>query len=182
MRGDLLTARAPASEPALGRWVPTALVPLTFLAVAVGLCLLAFASPFWRGIGVLLSVASTLVPQVVSRWWLLLLLGMSQYFRAPSATDGVFYLLLAGVHLLQLLAGLAGMLPWHGRLQLSACVRPLQRYLLVQVVVQPVAAATLLAFGGGLGTVPGLSILTAALVAAVAAVFARGLRRGWARG
>ncbi len=182
MSGGMPTTNARASTPAIGRWVPTATVHLASLAVAAGLSLLVFPSPFWRGIGLLLAVAGTLVPNVVSRWWLPLLLGVSQYWRTPSATDGVFYLLLAGVHLLHVLGSLARLLPWQGRMQVAAFVRPLQRYVLVQVVGQAVAVGALLTFGGGRGTVPGLSILAAAMLGVVAAVLARGLGQDETRG
>lgn len=182
MSGGMATTLARASTPAIGRWVPTATVHLATLAVAAGLSLLVFPSPFWRGIGLLLAVASTLVPNLVLRWALPLLLGMSQFWRTPSATDGVFYLLLAGVHLLHVLGSLATLLPWHGRVQLAPFVRPLQRYLLIQVVAQAVAVGALLTFGGRRGTVPGLSVLAAALLCVVAAVLARELGKVEARG
>lgn len=182
MSRGLPTTHTRASAPAIGRWVPTQTVHLAFLVVGAGLCLLVLASPFWRGIGLLLAVAGTLLPNVVSRWWLLLLLGLSQYWRTPSATDGVFYLLLAGVHLLHVLGGLARLLPWHGRMQVAALVRPLQRYVTVQVVAQAVAVGALLMFGSGRGAVPGLSIIAAATLGVLAAVLAHRLRKAEARG
>lgn len=181
MSGGLLTTRTRASVPAIGPWVPTATLHLVFLAVAAGLCLLVFASPFWRAVGLLLAVAVTLVPHKVHTWWLLLVLALSQLWREMSVTDGVFYLLLAGVHLLHTLGSFARLLPWHGRVQTVAFVRPLQRYVFVQVVAQAAAVGALLAFGGGRGTVPGLSILAAAMLGLVAAVLARRLRQAETR-
>lgn len=177
MQGGMLTTRARASVPAIGRWVPTATVHLAFLVVAAVLCLLVLAPPFWRAVGLLLAVVSTVFPNWVPRWWLLLLLGLSQYWREPSVTDLVFYLLLAGVHLLHVLGGLARLLPWHGRMQVVAFVRPLQRFAVVQAVAQSVAVGALLAFSGGRGTIPSLSILAAAMLGVVAAVLNRGLRQ-----
>lgn len=175
--GGMTTTRARASVPEIGPWVPTATVHLAFLVVAAGLCLLVLAPPFWRAVGLLLAVVSTVFPNWVPRWWLLLLLGLSQYWREPSVTDLVFYLLLAGVHLLHVLGGLARLLPWHGRMQVVALARPLQRFAVVQVVTQSVAVGALLAFSGGRGTIPGLSILAAAMLGVVAAVLNRGLRQ-----
>jgi len=177
MQGGMLTTRARASVPAIGQWVPTATVHLAFLVVAAALCLLVLSSPFWRAVGLLLAVVVTVFPNWVPRWWLLLLLGLSQYWREPSVTDLVFYLLLAGVHLLHVLGGLARLLPWHGRMQVVAFVRPLQRFAVVQAVAQSVAVGALLAFSGGRGTIPGLSILAAAMLGVVAAVLNRGLRQ-----
>ncbi len=175
MSGGMLTTRARPAAPDVGLWVPTATVHLAILVVAAGLSLLAFTSPFGRGIGLILAVVGTLVPNAVSRWALPLLLGVSQYWRTPSVTDGVFYLLLAGVHLLHVLIGLAGVLPWHGRMHLAAFVRPLQRYVLVQVCAQAVAVGALLTFSGGRGAVPGLSILAAVVLGVVTLVLARGM-------
>ena len=168
MRGT----RPVASVPAIGPWVPTATLHLSFFALAAGLCLHVLVSPFWRVIGLLLAAAITLVPRWVPTWWLLLLLALSQLWREPSATDLDFYLLVAGVHLLHVLGGLARLLPWMGRIQVAALVRPAQRFVLVQAVAQPVAVGALLAFSGGPGTVPGLSVLAAGALAVVAAMLA----------
>ena len=157
--------------------MPTATLHLSFFALASGLCLLVLVSPFWRAIGLLLAVAVTLVPSWVPTWWLLLLLALSQLWREPSATDLDFYLLLGGVHLLHLLGGLARLLPWMGRIQVAALVRPLQRFVLVQAVAQALALGALLAFSGEPGAVPGLSILAAGALAVVSAMLGGRLRQ-----
>lgn len=177
IRTDLARAtRMRASVPAIGPWVPTATVHLVFLAVAAGLCLLVLEPPFWLGFGLLLAVTGTFVPNLVPRWWVIIMLALSQFWREPSATDVAFYVLLAGVHLLHVIGSLSREMPWHGRMQTIAFVRPLQRFMLVQAVVQAVAVGVLLAFGASRGTVPGLSILAAALLGLVAVVLGRGLR------
>lgn len=111
----------------------------------------------------------------------LLVLDRRLFRRAATVSDLTFYLLLAGVHLLHLLRGVAALVPWHGRLQVSALRRPFQRFLCVQSVVQPVACGALFTFGGGHGTVRGLSLLSAAVLAVVASVFARTMRKTVAR-
>jgi hypothetical protein len=169
--------RPAASAPEIGPCVPTATLHVMFFAVAAGLCLLVLSPGFWLAVGLLLSAAVTLVPEWVPRWWLLLVLALSQLWREPSVTDLAFYLLLAGVHLLHLLGGLARLLPWRGRMQVGALVRPLQRFVLVQAAVQGAAAGALLAFGGGPGTVRGMSILAAAALGIVTAMLARRLRQ-----
>lgn len=177
MRGRTSATQLRATVPAIGRWVPAAVLHLAFVALAASLSFLVLASPFWRGIGVLLAIAATLLPGLVHTWWLLLLLGLSQVWREPSATDAAFYLLLAGVHLLHVLDSLARLLPWAGRMQLGALRRPLQRFALIQLVVQVVAVATLLAFGDRPGKLPGLSIVSAMALAVVAAALIRRLRQ-----
>ena len=173
MRGGTRGSRPHASVPAIGPWVPTGTLRVIFFAVAAGLCVLVHAHPFWLVVGLLLAAGTTLAPDRVPAWWLLLLLALSQIWREPSVTDPTFYLLLAGVHLLHVLGGLARLLPWMGRLQLRALVSPLRRFVLVQTVSQAVAVGALLAFGGGPGSVTGLSILAAGALAIVAAVLAR---------
>lgn len=167
--------RPPASAPAIGPWVPTATLHLIFFALAAGLCLLVLPPRFWLAAGLLLSAAVTLVPNWVPAWWLLLVLALSQLWREPSVTDLDFYLLLAGVHLLHVLGGLARPLPWRGRMQVGVLLRPLRRFVLVQAAAQGVAACALLTFGEGPGTVRGLSILAAAALGVVTAMLARRL-------
>ena len=177
MRNDMPATIARASAPSIGPWVPTATLHLAFLAVAAGLCLLVFDSRLWLTIGCMVAMAATVVPHVVSPWWLLLMLAGNQLWRTPSATDGVFYMLLAGVHLLHVLGSFARLLPWNGRIQVAALVRPFQRFVLVQTVSQVAAFGALFTFTGRRGTASGLSILAAALLGVVAAVLARRVRR-----
>lgn len=157
-----------------GRSVPTAALHVAFLVAAAGLCFAVLPSPFWRSVGLLLVIVGTISSTVVRTWWLLFLLGMSQLTREPSPSNPVFYLLLAGVHLLHVLGSVARLVSWRGRLQLRSCVLPFRRILLVQLVVQPVSAGVLLVFDGGRrGTVPNSSILAALMLGAIAALFLR---------
>lgn len=182
MSGDVSTRRVPVVHPEIGRWVPTAVLHGLVLTVSAALCLLVLEPPLWRAVGLTLAVVGTVVPRRVPLWWLLLLLGLSPLGREPSVTDVTFYLLLAGVHLLYVLGGLARLVPWEGRMQVGALVRPIRRFVLVQAVVQPVAVGALFAFGGGPGTVPGLSIVAAVVLGCVAVVLVRGGRRAGAGG
>lgn len=168
MRSGGYTTRARASVPDIGPSVPTATVPLLFLTIAAALCFLVLTSPSLVAIGLLLALLGTFAPSQVPSWWLLLLLGLSQLWRDSLATDVVFYLLLAGLHLLFVLNSLARLLPWNGRMQLGTFARPLRRYVFVQAVVQPVAAGALLAFGGGPGGVTGMSMVAALLLCVLA--------------
>lgn len=167
----------PGSAPVLGPSMSVATLHGLFLTVAAGLCVLVLERPFWLAVGLLLAAGPTVIPELVSRWWVLLLLGVSQLWREPSVTDVGFYLLLAGLHLLHVVGSLAQQLPWHARMQRVAFVRCIRRYLLVQAVAQAVAVGALLAFIGGRRTVTGLSIVAAAALGLVAAVLTRGLRR-----
>lgn len=175
MRSGGYTTRVRASVPNIGPSIPTATVPLLCLTVAAGLCLLMLPSPSLVALGLLLALLGTLASNQVSTWLLLLMLGLSQLWRDPSATDVVYYLLLAGVHLLHVLSSLARLLPCNGRMQVGTLARPLRRYVLVQAVVQPVAAGALLAFSRGPGGVAGMSMVAALLLCVIAV--ALGLRK-----
>ena len=165
-----------ASVPAMGPWVPTAAMHLVFLAVAAGLCLLVLDTPFWLAVGLLLAITGTFVPNLVHKEWVILLLGLSQLRREPSVSDPTFYLLLAAVHLLHVMCSFALRMPWNGRIQTIAFVRPLQRFVIMQLGVQSVAVGALFAFRSGPGRVPGLSVFAAAFLGIAAAVLARGMR------
>ena len=175
MSGDVHATRVRASVPQMGAWVPFATVHLAFLVVAAALCMLVLQDVWLVG-GLLLTVAGTFVPNLVPRWCVIIALGLSQLWREPSVRDASFYVLLAGVHLLHVISGLVMHMKWNGRVQLIAFMRPLQRYVFIQVVVQSVAVLALFAFGNRRETVPGLSIIGAMMVGVVAVVLARGLR------
>ena len=88
-------------------------------------------------------------------------------FRDPSAHDWHFFVLLAGLHLLHVLATLTLAHPWRSWVQLAAIRPPLHRYLAVQVPVQIVALLTLALLAPGPDgsahvTVPAVGIAGAA--------------------
>jgi hypothetical protein len=159
------------SEPTIGPYLPSAAVHLSFLALATTLCLMSLPS-LWLGVGLLLAVLGTFLPHRVSPWWLLLLLGLSQLGREPSMTDWRFFVLLAGIHLLHLLASAATMMPWRARTQVAALVRMVRGFAILQVPVQSIAVGILLLRPGGGGTIAGLSVVAAVSVSTVAAILA----------
>ena len=175
------TSASGGSDPAIGPSISAATLRVLFLVVAAGLSLLVLDRPVWLSVGLLLAAGGTFLPELVSRWWVLLLLGVSQLWREPSVVDVAFHLLLAGLHLLYVVGSLAQQLPWHARVQRVAFARCIRRFVRVQAVTQAVAVGALVAFGGGRGAVPGLSIVAATALGLVAAVLARGLHRAQAR-
>jgi len=160
----------------MGRSVPVATLHVAHVIIAAVLCVLVLEGPLWRAVGLALLLAGAFAPGRISPWWLLLALAASQLRRTPSATDPTFYLLLAGVHLLHVLASLTRLLPWRGRLEVRALVGPLWRFAMVQMVSQAVAVGALLAFRGERGAWPGLPIVAAGLLAVVALALGRGVR------
>lgn len=171
MKRDTLVIESRATA-AIGAWVPTVTVRAATAVVSSGLCLLVLPTPFWRGMGILLTASSFLFPSVVPTWTVILLLCVNQIGRRSGASDATFYVLLAGVHLLHLLTSLARVLPNRGRLQLAALGRPLTRFVLLQVAVQAIAVLALLLFRNGSGTIRGLPIVSAIALGVVAVVLA----------
>lgn len=160
------------------RLIPNALLVLAFCVVAIGTCAIVLKPGFWHAIGVGLAIASTFLPHRVPAGWLLLILGASQLARTPSATDPRFYVLLAGLHLLQLLSGFNQVLPWHGRIEAAALVRPFRRFALVQLFAQSGAGLALWLFGGSQRTVRGLSLVSATLLVLLVVLLARSAPTG----
>jgi hypothetical protein len=156
--------------------VPAALLRGLQLAVAVLLCSVTLHGPLWLAMGWTLAVASTFAPNRVAGWWLLLLLGGSQFVRLPSATDPSFYALLAGIPMLHLLGRVSRLISWRGRIELLALARPLKRYVTLQGVLQPVSFSVMRASADSRGTVIGLTLLAALILSGIAALLYARLR------
>lgn len=171
------SASAVSSAPFMRRSMPMATLRLTQFSVAAALCLLVLESRFWMVAGLLISVANLLAPIQVGAWWVLLLLALGQLWRVPSAFDPTFHLLLAGVHLLHVLGSIGRWLPWRGRMELAALAAPLARFAAIQVIAQVVAVFALYPSSGDRSTVPGLSIASAVMLAILALIFVRAIRR-----
>ncbi|WP_143517557.1 hypothetical protein [Pseudonocardia sp. MH-G8] len=129
--------------PAMGPWFPVAVVRVALGVVGVLLCLERLAPGFWLVVGLGLLGAAVAVPAWATAWVLLLLLAGTQLLEQPSAQDGRFFLLLAGLHLLHVLAAQAIALPRRGRAQAAVLGRPLLRFVAVQIPVQAAAFAAL---------------------------------------
>ena len=172
---------AQGTDPAIGRWIPTGVGPLAHLAVVAALALLVLDGPIWRSVVLLLACGRLLLPGLIAPWWLLLSFILSQLLREPAATDARLHLLLAGLPLLHLVGSLDSVLPRQGRLQLGALSQPIRRFVLVQALVHPVAAGALFLFDRQRGTMPGLSIVSAALLGVIALLLARPLAPSPAR-
>jgi hypothetical protein len=129
--------------PEMGFRVPAAVARAMLGVVGVLLCLERLPSGFWFAVGIALTGAAVAVPRLLTAWPLLLLLGGTQLFQQPSPQDGHYFLLLAGLHLLHVLAAQTLALPWRGWMQPGVLGRPLLRFAAVQVPVQAVALAVL---------------------------------------
>ncbi|MEO8906946.1 MAG: hypothetical protein ABI310_02605 [Microbacteriaceae bacterium] len=164
--GDRVRLR---SGPEIGQRVPGWALRVAIVLVGTALCVSQLPLGVWFGMGLVLTSLAGILPRVPAAWALILLLGAGVLWREPSPLDLHFYLLLAGAHLLHLLASYALVIPVRSRLQLRAFGAPLRRYLLIQVPVQLAAALALFAFSPRIGHVAS-AIPAAAAVAAAALI------------
>ncbi|HEY5224089.1 MAG TPA: hypothetical protein VIJ18_13710 [Microbacteriaceae bacterium] len=157
------------SRPQIGERVPGWALRVAVVAVGVALCVSQLPLGLWFGFGLALALLAGFFPRVPAAWGLIIVLGAGLLWRQPSPLDLHFYLLLAGVHLLHVLASFALAVPVRACLQLRALGAPLRRYLLIQVPVQLGAGIALFVFSPRIGHAAGV-IPAAAAVAAVALV------------
>jgi len=122
--------------------------------VGTALCVGELAQGFWFWAALVLVAIASVFPATPAAWVLMVALGSSLLTRTPSALDGRIYALIAGIHLLHLLAAYARVVPGESWVQLRAFAAPLRRYVLVQVPVQLIAALALFAFAPRSGAQP----------------------------
>jgi hypothetical protein len=131
--------------PPVGRRVP-GFVPRAALAVVgAPLCFVCYQQAFWIAVGLVLAGLAVVFPQRFAAWALILLLGASRLPHESSPLKWQFFVLLAGLHLLHLLAAQAFDFPWRGWVQLAVFRRPLLRFLSIQIPVQALAVVALVA-------------------------------------
>jgi len=152
--------------PAVGIRLPGYAPRVAFLLVAAALCLLCVPPGPLFAVVVAAALASAMFPQRLVSWAAILLLGFSQLLREPSLQDWRFFVLLAGLPLLQSLAAQFLLIPLRSSVQLRVFRRPLLRYLAFQLPVQAVAVLTL----SLTGAVPGVAVSTALAIAGALAL------------
>ena len=128
--------------PQIGVSVPGWIVRAAFAVVGIGLTVVCYQPPFWI-VGAGLTGWGVVAPRRLVAWLLLPFLAASQLARHPAPFDWQFMMLLAGVHLLHVLAAQIRQLPWRITVQLAALAHPLVRFVAIQVPVQLVAIAVL---------------------------------------
>lgn len=174
------------SVPRIGARVP-GFVPRALIAVlGAVLCVVCQLSGFWLAVGLVLTGLAVVVPRRLAAWALLLFLGASRLPHDPSSLDWRFFVLLAGLHLLHVLAALTLETPSRSWVQLDVFRRPLLRFLAIQVPVQLVAVLVLVVLGpdpnGGRDvTLPGVGVAGAAALLIVTLLLAVPLLRERAR-
>ena len=157
----------PAAElPSARAHVPGLTVRLVLAAVGTLLALLVLGTGGWAVVGVALALGAAAIPGYLLAWVLILMLAVGELHHSASLRWQLL-VLIAGLHLLHVLAILTLELPWRSWVQPAVFRGPLLRLAAIQLPVQGVAvlALALLAPGHG-GTRP----LTAAVLAPIGAV------------
>ena len=142
--GELPTLRrlrAPTDLPARAP-IPGAAVRLALVAVAVALALLVYGPHGWFYVGVLLALLAASVPDYMFGWLLILFLALGELGHR-AVLDWRILVLIAGVHMLHILAGLSYVVPWRSWLSPVALLAPLRRFVVIQVPCQLIAVGAL---------------------------------------
>lgn len=116
--------------------IPSATVHIGVGAVAVLLSMATVTVPFWLIVALALAVAAAAAPRLHMAWALMVLLAFAQLSHPPLLTDWRPYVLMAGLHLLHVLASMSLAVPLRGRIALSVLGRTLRRYLVIQLLAQ----------------------------------------------
>jgi hypothetical protein len=115
------------------------------VAVVVSASAFAFMDAPYALIAVALAVVGAFAPGSLGTWGCALVIGLAQLARPADGADWRPYATLAVVHLLQVLGGLAMVVPGRSRMQLRVFRRPLLRWVVIQVPAQVVLAGVLAA-------------------------------------
>jgi hypothetical protein len=144
-----LAPRGRSLNPAnarFGPWVPALTIRAAFVLLSIDLSTTLFSYGLWITLGIMLTAIAVGAPRLLAPWVLILFYGGSLLWRAPSATDWRFFVLLAGLHLMHVLASQMLVLPWRSRVQLRVAGAVLLRFAIIQVPCQVVSWAALTLF------------------------------------
>jgi hypothetical protein len=167
----------PADLPAADAWIPAPAVRVVLVLVGALLSLAVYGAGGWLAFGIVLALLAAWQPDYLLTWPLIVFLAIGQLDHRPTLSWRVL-VLLAGLHLLQLLASLALMLPWRAWVQPAVFKRPLLRFAAIQIPVQLLAVVALLllapnARGQRPLTAPEFTVIGAAALAALALLLLR---------
>jgi hypothetical protein len=167
----------PSDLPAADARIPALAVRLVLVLVGALLTLAVYGAGGWFALGILLVLLAAWQPGYLLTWPLIVFLAVGELDHRATLSWRVL-VLLAGVHLLQILASLALMLPWRAWVQSAVLTRPLLRFVAIQIPVQLLAVAALLllapnAHGQRPLTVPEFTVIGAAALAGLAVLLLR---------
>lgn len=162
--------------PDVGARVPGVVARLLPAVVGVPLCVVAYQQPALLGIGLALLALMVVRQQPLPLWLFIVFVAGSRLQEHHASLGWRFFALLFGLHLVDVLTRAARVAPLRGWVQLAVLRRPLLRFLVIQLAVQPVSVFALwllapdangrpltLAFFGVLGAVA-LVVVTLLLV------------------
>ena len=138
-----LRVSPPDDLPVSGAWIPGYTVRVAFVIAGVLLTLVDFGVTGWIVLGFALIVGATWSPQQLYGWALILFLAAGQLGRHEHLSWR-FLVLLAGIHLLYVLAMLAPAVPLRSWVQPAVFVAPLTRFVAIQIPTQILAVVALL--------------------------------------
>lgn len=122
--------------------VPALAVRVMLVCIALALCVVDYGLNGWLVVATCLAIGAAWAPEYLLGWALILFLALGR-FAHHAALTWQFLLLLAGVHLLHLLAMLALELPPRGWVQPAVFIAPLIRFVSIQVPAQALAVVAL---------------------------------------
>jgi hypothetical protein len=125
-----------------GGQLPVLAARAAFAFIGAALTVIDYAPSGWWAVGFALSVAAPLLPRYLLGWLLIAYLAAGRLAYHP-ALSWRFLVVLAGVHLLHVLAMMNLQLPRRGTVQASVFLAPLRRFVAIQVPAQLCAVMAL---------------------------------------
>jgi hypothetical protein len=139
---------APSDLPGARATVPGVAVRIGFVVAAALLLGLDFGFGGWLVIGILLAIAAAVAPQTMLGWAVILMLAIGRLQHSASLSWQLL-VLMAGLHLLHVLAALMLELPWRSWVQPAVFRAPLLRFAALELPTQGVAVVVLLLLAPG---------------------------------
>ena len=139
----LVDLKPPNDLTAIGVLVPAVAVRAVFVIAGLLLSLVDYGFTGWSAVGTVLGVAAAWFPRQMLAWVLILYLAAGRLAHHASLS-WQFLVVLAGIHLLEVLGMLALELPPRSWVQLRLFAGPMRRFLVIQVPTQLLAILALL--------------------------------------
>jgi hypothetical protein len=139
----LLGVGLPPDLPDARARIPGVAIRATFVIACALLSLDVYGLNGWLVVAIVLSVAAVLAPQYFLGWGIILFLAAGQLAHR-AALSWRFMVLLAGLHVLHILAMWVLELPWRSWVQPGVFVAPLLRFIVIQIPIQLLAVLSLL--------------------------------------
>ncbi|MGH2926634.1 MAG: hypothetical protein ACRDL8_00335 [Solirubrobacteraceae bacterium] len=122
--------------------IPSVSVRVALAVAAALLSAVVYGSSGWLAVGIIFGLLAARAPEYLLAWPLIVFLGIGELGR-QAALSWQILVLLAGVHLIHVLAMLTLGLPWRSSVQRSVLTRALRRFIAIQIPVQLLGVAAL---------------------------------------